>query len=144
MSDLTNVPAYATTMKRLEALKRVAASGMDFWMAREIYQTLGYPTWRGFDGVIQRAQDACSGAGYEMARHFVQTSKMLKIGNDAERRVEDLFLSRAACYLIAMNGDPSKPEIAAAQAYFAAQTRRMEEEECASGLRGDRLNRLDG
>jgi DNA-damage-inducible protein D len=129
MTDLANAAAYATTMERLEALKRVAASGMDYWMAREIYQTLGYPTWRGFEGVIQRAQDACSGAGYEVSRHFVRTSKMLKIGNDAERRVEDWFLSRAACYLIAMNGDPSKTEIAAAQAYFAAQTRRMEEEE---------------
>jgi DNA-damage-inducible protein D len=129
MSDLTRAPAYATTMERLESLKRVAVSGMEYWMAREIYQALGYPTWRGFDGVMQRAQDACSGAGYETARHFVRTSKMLKIGNDAERRVEDWFLSRAACYLIAMNGDPSKTEIAAAQAYFAAQTRRMEQEE---------------
>jgi hypothetical protein len=91
MTDLTRVPAFTTTMERLKALKRVAASGMEYWMAREIYQTLGYPTWRGFEGVIQRAQDACNGAGYEATRHFVRTSKMLRIGNDAERRVEDWF-----------------------------------------------------
>lgn len=124
--DLTAAPAYRATMETLEKMKRVSARGTDFWRAREIYETLGYAEWRNFETLIQRAQEASGGAGIDPENHFVATTKMVELGSGAARRVPDLFLTRWGCYLIAMNGEPSKPEIAAAQAYFAVQTRRME------------------
>jgi DNA-damage-inducible protein D len=135
MGDLTeppSEPAYRATMERLEALKRTAASGANYWIARDIHTVLGYPTWREFDAVIQRAMKACETNQLDVTKHFVPTHKMLELGGGAKRRGDDFFLSRAASYLIAMNGDPSKPEIAAAQAYFAVQTRRMEIEDSRS------------
>jgi DNA-damage-inducible protein D len=125
-NDLTAVPAYHATMERLEQLKHVSARGTDYWRAREICDVLGYVEWRNFEIVLQRAIEACEGVGVRPPNHFVETTKMVILGSGAERRVPDFFLSRSASYLIAMNGDPSKPEIAAAQAYFAVQTRRME------------------
>jgi DNA-damage-inducible protein D len=125
LTDLTVMPAYRSTMEHLEALKHVTATRKEYWLAREIYSALGY-TWEGFDGVITRAMDACSGVGIIPENHFRHTLTMVVLGSSAKRNVVNYFLSRAACYLIAINGDPSKPEIAAAQAYFAVQTRRME------------------
>jgi len=124
-TDLTVAPAYRSTMERLETLKHVTATEKEYWLAREIYPALGY-TWEGFEGVIARAMDACSGVGILPENHFRHTSTMVVLGSGAKRNVVNYFLSRAACYLIAINGDPSKPEVAAAQAYFAVQTRRME------------------
>jgi DNA-damage-inducible protein D len=124
-ADITVTPAYRSTMERLEALKHVTATKKEFWLAREIYPALGY-TWEGFEGVIKRAMDSCSGVGILPENHFRHTSTMVVVGSNAKRNVVNYFLSRAACYLIAINGDPSKPEVAAAQAYFAVQTRRME------------------
>jgi DNA-damage-inducible protein D len=124
-ADITVTPAYRSTMERLETLKHVTATGKEYWLAREIYPALGY-TWEGFEGVITRAMDACSGVGIVPGNHFRHTSTMVMLGSGAKRNVVNYFLSRAACYLIAINGDPSKPEVAAAQAYFAVQTRRME------------------
>jgi DNA-damage-inducible protein D len=118
---------YKAAMEHLEAVKRTTGKGTDYWMAREINLILGYPTWREFEGVIERAKSACGGTDLDPSDHFVPTHKMVEIGSGAKRQAADYFLSRAACYLIAMNGDPSKPEIAAAQAYFAIQTRRMEQ-----------------
>ena len=123
--DITVTPAYRSTMERLEALKHLTATEKEYWLAREIYPALGY-TWEGFEGVITRAMDACSGVGILPENHFRHTSTMVVLGSGAKRNVVNYFLSRAACYLIAINGDPSKPEVAAAQAYFAVQTRRME------------------
>jgi DNA-damage-inducible protein D len=125
--ELQLQPEYKATMERLEAVKRTTGKGTDFWMAREINLILGYPAWREFEGVIERAKRACGGTDLDPSDHFVPTHKMVEIGSGAKRQAADYFLSRAACYLIAMNGDPSKPEIAAAQAYFAIQTRRMEQ-----------------
>lgn len=79
-----------------------------------------------FPNVIGKAMAACAGNHLEPSKHFVETGKMVELGSDANRQVVDYFLSRPACYLIAMNGDPTKIEIAGAQAYFAVQTRRME------------------
>jgi DNA-damage-inducible protein D len=124
-ADITVTPAYRSTMERLEALKHVTATKKEYWLAREIYPALGY-TWEGFEGVIKRAMDSCSGVGILPENHFRHTSTMVVVGSNAKRNVVNYFLSRAACYLIAINGDPSKPEVAAAQAYFAVQTRRME------------------
>lgn len=129
-SDLTMQPAYRATMERLEAQKHVSAKGVAYWHAREIMRTLGYEEWRNFENTIARAKSACEGTGIDAEKHFVETTAMLSIGSgSAEREGRDYFLSRPAAYLIAMNGDPSKPEIAAAQAYFAVQTRRMEMED---------------
>jgi DNA-damage-inducible protein D len=124
--DLAETPEYKATMARLEAVKRTTARGVDYWIARDINDILGYPTWREFENVISRAKAACQGTGIEPAKHFVPTHKMVELGSGAKRSVEDYFLSRPACSLIAMNGDPAKPEIAAAQVYYTVQTRRME------------------
>lgn len=127
--DLSELPEYRHTMERLEAVKRVTKSGVEYWMARDISPLLGYPTWREFEKVVDRARDAFRGNGVDPSHHIVLTHKMMEIGKGAQRQGDDHFLSRAACSLIAMNGDPSKPEIAAAQAYFVIQTRRMEIED---------------
>lgn len=127
--ELTNSPAYQSTMQRLELLKHTTEEGTEYWLAREINTTLGYPHWREFEGLTSRAKDALRNNGIDPSHHFVLTHKLMEGGKGAQREVEDYFLSRSACYLIAMNGEPSKPEIAAAQAYFAIQTRKMEQTE---------------
>jgi DNA-damage-inducible protein D len=125
-SELSAVPAYRHTMQRLEEVKRVSPQGVDFWIAREVHLLLGYPVFDKFLPVIKRAEEAFTGNELDASHHIAQTSVMMKVGKGAQRRHVDYFLSRAACYLIAMNGDPSKPEIAGAQAYFAIQTRAAE------------------
>ena len=130
--DLTNSPKYSSTMQQLEGVKRQSTEGEDYWMARDINTILGYPTWREFEDVIERAWKAFEGNGLDPSHQIVPTHKMMEVGKGAHRQGEDFFLSRAACYLIAMNGDPSKSQIAAAQAYFAVQTRRMELEDQAA------------
>jgi len=87
---------------------------------------LGYETWRRFMDALDRAEQACTESGYLVSHHFVESGKMVDIGSGATRQIEDIILSRYACYLVTMNGDPAKPEIATAQAYFAIQTRLQE------------------
>ncbi|MGH6889698.1 MAG: DNA damage-inducible protein D [Rhizomicrobium sp.] len=123
------VPMQKRTMEELEKRRKATSSGRDYWLAREIMPVLGYETWRRFEEAIERAKEACRQNELDPAKHFVGTGKMVSLGSDATRDIADFFLSRPACYLIAMNGDPGKPEIAAAQAYFAVQTRRMELED---------------
>jgi DNA-damage-inducible protein D len=125
-ADIEKLPEYQATMERLEAVKRLTDSGKDYWLAREIHEILGYRAWREFESVVDRAKTACDVAKLSSVNHFVATHTMMEVGKGAHRQGDDYFLSRAACYFIAMNGDPRKPEIAAAQAYFALQTRRME------------------
>ena len=120
---------YSSTMEQLEKLKRFNSENTEFWLAREIHSVFGYPNWREFEGLMARARDALRTNGIEPSHHFGVTHKMVELGSASNRRIEDYFLSRAACYLIAMNGDPAKPEISAAQAYFVIQTRRMELED---------------
>ena len=134
-NELEQLPAYRSTMERLEAIKRVTQGGVDFWRAREMAEILQYVDWRNFRNVIDRAQSACGGIEEPISHHFVETTAEVKLGSGAKKNdVEDFFLSRLGCYLVAMNGDPSKPEVAAAQAYFAAQTRRMELTDIASSV----------
>jgi DNA-damage-inducible protein D len=125
-NELQELPAHRSTMERLERLKRVAPNGIDYWHAREIMPALGYPEWDKFLAVVTRAMNACSGVGISSPHHFRQTAVMMKVGRGAQRSGMDYQVTRAACYLVAMNADPSKSEVAAAQAYFARQTRRME------------------
>ncbi|MEQ1931548.1 MAG: DNA damage-inducible protein D [Parvularculaceae bacterium] len=109
-----------------ESLKRTNSHGAEYWSAREIQPSLGYSQWRRFEDSIKRAIASCEASGNKPDNHFAGAGKMVDLGSGATREVPDFHLSRFACYLIAQNGDPRKPEIAAAQQYFAVQTRRQE------------------
>jgi len=101
-------------------------SGVEYWLARDLQHLLGYSKWENFQTVIAKAKTACEVSGHTVANHFPDVRKMVKIGSETDREIDDLMLTRYACYLIAQNGDPRKQEIAFAQTYFAVQTRRAE------------------
>jgi DNA-damage-inducible protein D len=100
--------------------------GEEFWFARDLQGLLGYAKWENFAKVIDKAKIACQTAGHAVVDHFPDVRKMVDIGSGAEREIDEIALTRYACYLIAQNGDPRKVEIAFAQTYFAVQTRRLE------------------
>lgn len=99
---------------------------MEFWLARDIQHLLGYSKWDNFLNVVSKAKTACEVSGHAIEDHFADVGKMVDLGSGSQREVDDLMLTRYACYLIAQNGDPRKQEIAFAQTYFALQTRRAE------------------
>jgi DNA-damage-inducible protein D len=101
-------------------------SGVEFWLARDLQYLLGYSKWDNFLNVLSKAKTACEVSGHAVADHFADVGKMVDLGSGSQREVDDLMLTRYACYLIAQNGDPKKQEIAFAQTYFAVQTRRAE------------------
>jgi len=109
-----------------EDLKKVNEYGAEYWSAREIQPFLGYTQWRRFEDAIKRAITSCKQSGNEPSHHFAGVGKPIEGGKGAVQIVNDYHLSRFACYLIAQNGDPRKPEIANAQKYFAIQARRQE------------------
>jgi len=101
--------------------------GIECWSARELQAILGYSQWRNFKNVIDKAEKSCNQAGENTKNHFAEFSKMVEIGSGAQKPIEDIALTRYACYLIAQNGDATtKSEIAFAQTYFAVQTRKQE------------------
>jgi len=102
------------------------ADSIEFWFARDLQTLLDYDEWRNFVKVIEKAKTACGKSGQDIKDHFVDVNKKVKIGSEAEREIDDIMLSRYACYLIAQNGDPRKEQIAFAQSYFAVQTRKQE------------------
>jgi len=110
----------------LNKAKRIAPNKEEYWMARDIQQILGYDKWDNFQAVIEKGKTACSSSDINPEYHFLDTKKVIKAGKGAKLERADCYLTRYACYLIAMNGDPSKQEIATAQSYFAYQTRRQE------------------
>lgn len=110
----------------LEDCVNIDENGVEFWYARDLQQMLGYTEWRNFEVAIKRAMLAAETSKAPDESHFVEVNKMIAIGKGAQRKVRDYKLTRYACYLIAMNGDPRKDEIAFAQSYFALKTRRQE------------------
>jgi DNA-damage-inducible protein D len=123
---------YKNTIDRLEAVRLTNSRGVDYWHARQIHQILGYPVWDKFEPVIQKAISSLQENKIDPSHHVAETSNMMEVGKGAQRQGLDYFLSRAACRLIAMNGDPTKPEVAGAQAYFVVQTHRMEQQDSLS------------
>ncbi len=110
-----------------EAHAQRADSGIEFWLARDLQQLLGYDEWRNFTLVIHKAKTACEVSNHPISDHFVEVNKMVSLGSGSQREVKDIMLTRYACYLIAQNGDSRKPQIAFAQTYFALQTRKAEQ-----------------
>jgi len=109
-----------------ESIKHINEYGQEYWLARELQPVLEYTEWRNFSRIIDKAKEACSGSGNVIKDHFVDVNKMVEIGSSTYRELDDYQLSRYACYLIAMNGDPRKQVIANAQTYFAVKTRQQE------------------
>ena len=125
----------AAEYKQFEDIKHTDENGIEFWYARELASVLDYTQWRNFTKVIDKSMLSCQNSGFECADHFVEISKMVAMPNRASKKINDLELSRYACYLIVQNGDPRKEPIALGQTYFAIQTRRQEI--------ADRFNELD-
>ena len=126
LSEQPENPAWDSVIKELVSKRRVNGAGKEYWRAREIHAILGYSEYDVFNGVIKRAIKGCTTNKVRVENHFLGASAMVSIGSGAERKVGDYYLSRLACYLIAMEGDARKTEIAAAKAYFAIQTRKQE------------------
>ena len=114
------------TEEVFERIKHVDEDGNEFWYARELMVALEYSLWQRFSNVITRAMESCKHSNYNISDHFIGADKMVDIGSNTRRKINDYKLTRYACYLIAQNGDSRKKVIALAQTYFAVQTRRIE------------------
>lgn len=122
--------SYLTYVRdQLEKIQHYASNGQSFWEGRELMEVLNYKEWRSFQEVIERAIQACEMSGNFEMDHFVRFSELVEGGSGAKLKRENWKLSRYACYLVTMNGDPSKPEIASAQTYFTVQTYRQESQD---------------
>ncbi len=124
--DQSNDSSLRPSNPSFESLKRHTQYGTEYWSARELQSCLGYSEWRKFENTIKKAINSCKQSGNDPNHHFVGADKPITGGKGAVQIVNDYYLSRFACYLIAQNGDPRKPKIAEAQKYFAIQTRRQE------------------
>src|SRR5439155_10948649 len=109
-----------------DTIRREREDGSEYWSARDLSKILGYNRWENFQNVIPKAKVACATSGHDPADHFRDITKMIRAGKGAQRKIEDVELSRYACYLLVQNSDPTKPIVALGQTYFAVQTRRQE------------------
>lgn len=109
-----------------ESCAHVADDGIEFWLARDLQHLLGYSEWRNFQKVLFKAKTACELSGQNISNHFVDVNKTIAMPKNAQKEIDDIMLTRYACYLIAQNGDSKKEPIAFAQTYFALQTRKAE------------------
>ena len=112
--------------KNFEDFSNQTDDKVEFWLARDLQHLLGYAEWRNFQNVISKAKTACDVSAQSVSDHFVDVNKMVEIGLGIPKEVDDIMLTRYACYLIAQNGDSKKEQIAFAQTYFALQTRKAE------------------
>lgn len=121
---MSNIEKYSEQI--FENIKHFDESGREFWYARELQSVLEYTKWGNFKKIIEKAKTACEFSSYDVLDHFADVGKMVDIGSGAGRKIKDMVLSRYACYLIVMNGDPRKEVIAVGQTYFATKTRQQE------------------
>ena len=122
MSDKANTPHTSP----FDAIRKVDEQGREYWSARDMAKLLGYTEYSKFKNAIQKAEKACEGSSEAVSDHFAHVSDMIRTGKGAKRLLDDVRLSRYACYLIVQNADPAKPIVALGQTYFAVQTRRQE------------------
>lgn len=120
-----------------ENIKHFTDEAIEFWFARELQSVLQYTEWRNFLKVIETAKIACKISQHEVADHFVEVNKTIVMPKNATKTIKDFKLTRYACYLIVMNGDPRKQVIADAQTYFAVKTRQQEFQELYNQLTED-------
>lgn len=121
---MSNIVKYSE--KTFEDIKHINEDGQEFWYARELQSVLGYSQWRRFSDTVERAKLACKNSGFDVGEHFADVGKSLPMPKGGFRILDDVMLSRYACYLIVMNGDPRKEVIAIGQTYFAVKTRQQE------------------
>lgn len=126
MTDQTDSNAALMPQSPFERTKRIDPDGNEYWTARDLLDILGYANYSKFKSVLIKAEIACENSGHNTDDHFHQAVAMVEIGSNAKREVEDMHLSRYACYLVIQNADPSKEIVALGQTYFAVQTRRQE------------------
>ncbi|MBQ3776714.1 MAG: DNA damage-inducible protein D [Fibrobacter sp.] len=123
---MTKKEVTTYSQQTFENLKHIDENGNEFWYARELQKALEYTEYGKFPPVIEKAIEACRKTGFDEGNHFAHVSEMVRIGSGAERKMDSYKLSRYACYLIVMNGDPRKEVIALGQTYFAVKTRQKE------------------
>jgi DNA-damage-inducible protein D len=125
MFDHTGLSKTTELSFSLEDSKRFDHEDIEYWSARELQKALGYSKWKAFKNVLRKAQIACQKSGQDISEHFMRATKILKAGFYEKREIEDVHLTRYACYLVLQNANPRKKPVAIGQTYLAIQTYRQ-------------------